>query len=192
MVWSLPRPKPPLPIGPRGFPGPEGTEGPPGPQGNPGHNGNPGQRGSEWTSGEGNPSPPADAGDMYLDTLTYNVWQYGPPWAQIGNIKGPQGVPGITGIQRARVLTDGSGAAVWTFPTPFVSPPRITCSVENSGTLPYLWNISALSNTQVTVQLWQAQLLPAVLLLLANLVNYNVFGGTTLTDIPVHIWAVEQ
>lgn len=55
--------------------GPQGIQGIQGVAGNPGSNGVDGVRGSVWTTGSGAPSASANAGDMYLDTSTGNVWR---------------------------------------------------------------------------------------------------------------------
>lgn len=74
----------------RGATGPAGPEGP---------KGAPGVDGSKWFTGILGPilSPPpgAKTGDMYLQTTTGYVYQYGDTtWTAVGNIRGPEGAPG--------------------------------------------------------------------------------------------------
>lgn len=47
-----------------------------GPQGNTGATGSQGVRGSLWTTGSGAPGAAANAGDLYLDEDTGDVWQF--------------------------------------------------------------------------------------------------------------------
>lgn len=55
-----------------------------------------------WTAGEGAPKTHANPGDMYLDVLTGDVWQYVRGWELIANIKGEQGEQGEAGPQGER------------------------------------------------------------------------------------------
>lgn len=75
--------------------GPQGAQGPVGPIG---------IRGSFWYVGEGVPSTIRNENDMYLDSVTANVWQIKTvagllKWTLIGNIKGAQGLQGAQGPQ---------------------------------------------------------------------------------------------
>jgi Collagen triple helix repeat (20 copies) len=76
------------PVGPTGNTGPQGQAGPQGPQGPTGPTGPAGAtgatgpqgtRGSVWLTGSGLPSdaaPGIQVGDMYLDTVTGNIYQW--------------------------------------------------------------------------------------------------------------------
>jgi hypothetical protein len=64
--------------GPAGAAGPQGPTGAQGPPGATGATGAQGTRGSVWLTGAGPPAPPTGsilAGDMYLDTVTGNIYQ---------------------------------------------------------------------------------------------------------------------
>lgn len=127
-------------------------------------------------------------------------------WQKIGNIRGPigqtgdvgpvgpQGLPGIIGIQRQRLLANGLGIVNWTFPNPFPQGtlPRVLCIVESADPQPYVCNITALSNTEVTVQIWHSRTLPLVLLVLSTLAGFNIFDGVVLENTPVHIIALPE
>lgn len=77
---------------PSTVPGPEGPDGP---------QGEPGIRGSLWFTGSGAPvvGSQYNAGDMYLDTSSGNVYQLNSTgnWSNVGSIKGPQGIQGKDG-----------------------------------------------------------------------------------------------
>ena len=66
--------------------------------------GDPGENGSTWYTGSGEPAQnatllaDAKAGDLYLDTVTNNVYKYADAvWTKIGNLKGDKGDPGKDG-----------------------------------------------------------------------------------------------
>ena len=75
--------------------GPQGPQGPQGPKGDTGSS-------TEWRTGLGKPVYSAKIRDLYLDTLTGNVYRYDAvstpnEWLLMGNIRGPQGPTGNTG-----------------------------------------------------------------------------------------------
>lgn len=59
-----------------GIKGEKGSQGPAGNDGTPGKDGVDGARGSIWTSGSGAPAGSANTGDMYLDTITGDVYRW--------------------------------------------------------------------------------------------------------------------
>lgn len=79
-----------------------------GPQGPQGIQGNTGQRGSLWYEGAGAPGAIAGvlANDNYLNTTNGDVYNYasGSWGSPVGNIRGPQGIPGAI----AEAPTDGA------------------------------------------------------------------------------------
>jgi hypothetical protein len=106
------------PVGPTGAKGSTGATGPTGAKGNTGATGPTGATGasSEWYTGTGlsgslsasivtgSGVTQATAGDMYLNTSTYDIFSCvggGAPsqarWTKVGNIKGAQGIQGIQG-----------------------------------------------------------------------------------------------
>ena len=75
-----------------------GPQGPTGEAGADGADGLPGLDGNTWTAGAGVPTATANSGDMYLDTLTNNVYQYnGTAWTLIASIQGADGAQGPQG-----------------------------------------------------------------------------------------------
>lgn len=92
--------------GPQGNLGPTGYTGPTGPQGSQGITGCTGPTGASghgeaWFNGVGIPSNElGNDGDQYLDIVTGDIFkkQFG-LWVQTGNIKGPTGATGATGVQ---------------------------------------------------------------------------------------------
>lgn len=115
--------------GPQGVPGPQGIEGPRGLQGDEGNPGPPGPQGPRGPQGEiGIQGPPGiqgpagvginlkgevpnhaallllpgphDPGDAYITRDTGHLWVWnGSTWVDVGDIVGPQGVPGPQGPQ---------------------------------------------------------------------------------------------
>ena len=74
--------------------------------GTPGAPGTPGKDGNVWTVGAGMPSGTANVGDMYLNTLTNDVYQYGSSgWAPVSNIQGAAGT-GLPGTNGSKWYTD--------------------------------------------------------------------------------------
>lgn len=101
------------------IPGPEGPAGPAGPTGPAGTNG------TVWTVGEGAPIAPGANGDLYLDTLTGNIYEYNAllaTWSITGNIPIGGGVdaPWLFDVTEygaladCKVIADGSIAATST------------------------------------------------------------------------------
>jgi hypothetical protein len=109
------------PQGPMGPQGPPGPQGPSGPTGNVGPVGPPGQRGAVWFTGSGAPGAISGSinGDLYLDSASGDIWQLtGGAWVKDGNIKGPQGSPGLGGgasvyVQDTAPTTTVQGALWW-------------------------------------------------------------------------------
>ncbi len=59
-----------------------------------------GAKPSVWLVGETDPTAAGKVSDMYLNTVTYDIFTYnGEVWVKLGNIKGEQGVPGPEGPQ---------------------------------------------------------------------------------------------
>lgn len=163
-----------------------------GAQGDPG---SAGTAGSRWYEGQGNPQAPANPSDLYLDTITGNVWQWQADWQQVGNIRGvagdegPIGPPGVVGMQSTTLQTEPDGTVIWTFNTPFQQIPRITCDIVNQGNLPMLWNITAITPEFVALRIWALQLLPANLLLLSLLNSFNVSAGANVGGVTLSLAA---
>ncbi len=90
-----------------------------------GTNGSNGTRGSTWTSGTGAPTASALAGDMYVNTTTYDLYQSsgGTSWTLIGNIKGATGAPGTNGTNGTNGAT-GTRGSLWTVGT--AAPPAFS------------------------------------------------------------------
>lgn len=71
---------------------------------------------NKWLTGSGAPTQTANAGDMYLDTESGNVYQFVTEWVFVTNIKGaqglqgPQGNAGPAGPQGATGATGATGA----------------------------------------------------------------------------------
>lgn len=104
---------------------------------------------------------------------------------------GPQGNPGVTGLQSTVLTTDASGLATFTFSPAYSSPPDIQAIPVNTGSEPLVCDIAAaVTTTAVTVKVWQAQKLPATISTLASLQNFDIFGGTGISGISVHVTAV--
>lgn len=83
--------------------GPLGIVGPEGPQGQPGQPGKTGES-TKWRTGAGSPNvlDSDKLNDLYLNTLSGNVWQLeayagGYRWVERGSIRGPQGPQGPQG-----------------------------------------------------------------------------------------------
>lgn len=93
------------------------------------------------------------------------------------------------GLQSFIATTDASGNATWAFSPAFAAAPVMGFMVENTGSQPYSCEITAISATSVTIKVRQAQTLPAVLTLLTQLIGFNIFGGTTISGIRVHLRA---
>ena len=109
--------------------GPIAIEGPEGPQGEKGDTGARGES-TKWRTGSGDPGPTISSdklNDLYLDTLTGNVWQVKEQqdktlyWTFIANIKGlrgpqgpkgDQGTQGIQGIQGEKGDTGDVGGFI--------------------------------------------------------------------------------
>ncbi len=76
-----------------------------------GEQGDPGKNGNTWTVGEGVPEGTANAGDLYYDKTTCNVYQYKDgAWALIGNIKGADGEDGADGADGEDGINGTNGA----------------------------------------------------------------------------------
>lgn len=97
--------------------------------------------------------------------------------------------PFARGQQSKRVTTGAGGVVTWTFATPFPAGVTPVCNymVENTGAQPMSVEITAISNAAVTIKLKQARSLPATLTLLTALVNFDIFGGTGVSGITVHL-----
>ena len=81
-----------------------------GPKGPAGASGAAGQRGSLWTTGVGAPSlnSSQQSGDLYLDTVTGNVYELtAGSWSIEGDVEGPKGPAGASGAA-------GQGGSLWT------------------------------------------------------------------------------
>lgn len=99
------------------------------------------------------------------------------------------GPPPSEDIQWARVLTDANGDAVFTFPVAYDEPPVVTVSVESDLTLPYVANVTAITDTYAEVHVWQARPLPEDTTPSSLLENYDVFAGADVEGVAVHVVA---
>jgi hypothetical protein len=83
----------------QGANGKDGTNGKDGEDGTNGVDGKNGADGNRFFFGAYDPENiPANEGDIFLDTRTYDLYAYGSGWAVIGNIKGATGANGKDGI----------------------------------------------------------------------------------------------
>lgn len=107
-------------------------------------------------------------------------------------------------VQRTVVTTQLDGTYLWTFARPIVCPagklPPITYMVEDLGS-PVVVQIVARSftsdaaagtdtHTAVTVKAQRSRVLPAVLLSLAALLSFDVFGAPA-SGVKVNLWAAD-
>jgi hypothetical protein len=93
-----------------------------------------------------------------------------------------------TSLQKAQVTTNGSGVASVTWGTAFPSAPCLSVLVLDATGARYTATILTNSTTACTIQIAKARLLPAVLTLLSNLLNYDVFQPAG-SGVTVHIIA---
>lgn len=159
-----------------------------------GSSGSPGANGATILSSAGTPSSGlGNNGDFCLD-VTNKIF-YGPKtsgaWGSGFSMIGPTGPSGVTGLQKTRVTTNSSGVATWTFSPAYVAAPTVAFCVEQATSLPTLMNITSISNTSVTVQIWRTQTLPPTLTLLTQLIGFNPFGAAgSLSGVTVDLIAV--
>jgi hypothetical protein len=105
-------------------------------------------------------------------------------------------------IQRTAMVTDVNGVAVWTLARPIVvasgKVPPVTYMVEDTGT-PVVVQITSRTfttaggldtHTAVTVKAQRSRLLPATLVSLAALINFDVFG-TAAGSVRVNLFAAD-
>ena len=105
-------------------------------------------------------------------------------------------------VQRTTVVTQSDGTQTWTFSRPIVctkgSVPPIAYMVEDAGS-PVIVQITSRTfttdnaantdtHTAVTIKAQRSQLLPSILLSLAGLVSFNVFGANA-SGIKVNMYA---
>lgn len=86
------------------------------------------------------------------------------------------------------ITTDGSGNG--SLAISCTTTPIISTGVENSGTYPYDVSVTSATNSLISIHVNQGQPLPATLTLLTLLQNYNVFAGSSLSGIRVHVMSV--
>lgn len=172
-----------------GVPRWQGPPGPPGPQGIPGEIGPQGEQGNPGDAGpvgpQGEPGIQGPQGEQGIPGIQGNLGPQGEPGQQ-----GPIGPPGVLGLQSATLQTELDGTLTWTFNTPFAQAPRIGCAILNAGNLPMLWNVTALTETFVSIRVWQLQTLPLNLLLLTSLNGFNVSAGTQIGGVTVYLTAI--
>jgi hypothetical protein len=101
-----------------------GATGPQGSSGSAGLTGSVGAPGNTWTASSlfgSQPNTNQNAGDLYLDTSTDNVWQCngGTSWNIQCNIMGSSGSTGSSGATGADGATGATGAQGWTGSTGF-------------------------------------------------------------------------
>ncbi|MGU3358893.1 hypothetical protein ACLBWX_01025 [Methylobacterium sp. M6A4_1b] len=106
-------------------------------------------------------------------------------------------------VQRTVVAMAADGTYTWVFARPITVPkgkrPAIAYMVDDTGT-PVAVQVIARGvaasqdgltdiHTSVTVKAQRAQVLPAALLSLTSLINFNVFGGSVAAGLQVNLWA---
>lgn len=96
--------------------GSDGINGADGQDGENGKDGKDGQNGAGWLIGAGIPLLEAgNAGDLYLDAETYDVYiKIAQTWQLAGNIKGQDGINGTDG-QKGEDGRDGADGTAWIF-----------------------------------------------------------------------------
>lgn len=105
-------------------------------------------------------------------------------------------------VQRTAMVTASDGTAVWTFARPIVCDtgkvPPVTYMVEDTGSPVVVQIISRAfttaggkdTHTSVTVKAQRSRLLPATLVSLAALINFDVFG-TAAGSVRVNLFAAD-
>lgn len=131
-----------------------------------------------WQGPQGNPGIQGEKGEKGDKGDTGNQ----------GN-PGQRGQPGTSGILRIQGVTGPGGTFEWTFPSPFQGLPTISYAAESVGGLPTTVNIIALTSQAVTVQAWPGRTLPNSIQTFNDLEGYNVFDGTPLAGIQIHLIA---
>jgi len=101
-----------------------------------GTNGTNGTDGNKFYFGAYDPQNlPANEGDIFLQTSTYNIYEYASGWTLIGNIKGAtgaNGTDGINGLNGTNGTNDTDPQTGANFIIDFIPP---TASVGNNGDL---------------------------------------------------------
>lgn len=105
-------------------------------------------------------------------------------------------------VQRTVITTANDGTATWTFARPIVTPagqvPVIAYMVQDTGS-PIVVQITARAwtsdgtndtHTSITIKAQRARTLPATILALTALVNFDIFG-TAAGTVPVNLWAAD-
>ena len=83
--------------------------------------------------------------------------------------------------------TNGNWAITWS--TPLATPPVTLPIPVNTGTEPIVCNVATSTGTGATGRCWLARTLPATILTLTALVNYDPFG-TAAPGIMVQVLAI--
>ncbi|MCJ2034247.1 hypothetical protein [Methylobacterium sp. J-068] len=107
-------------------------------------------------------------------------------------------------VQRTVMTTAADGTVTWTFARPIVCAagklPPISNMVEDTGS-PVVVQVTGRAftsdatagtdtHTAVTIRAQRSQFLPAMLVSLAALLNFNVFGGSA-SGVKVNLWAAD-
>ena len=105
-------------------------------------------------------------------------------------------------VQRTVITTANDGTATWTFARPIVTPagqvPVIAYMVQDTGS-PIVVQITGRAwtsdgtfdtHTAVTIKAARARTLPATILALTALINFDIFG-TAAGTVPVNVWAAD-
>lgn len=92
-------------------------------------------------------------------------------------------------VQKQIATTDAQGEITFTFPIAYSSTPAVTALPVSASGQPYVLSIKTVSTTAVTIRVQQAQTLPQNLVTLLAGGIFNVFGGTSISGVTVHIFA---
>lgn len=75
-------------------------------------------------------------------------------------------------------VTDSAGGWAITWTMPLAATPTVYPIPVNAGQQPVVCNVTTRTTTGATGRCWLSRTLPAVLTLLTNLLNYDIFGAT--------------
>lgn len=166
-------------LGSIGATGPQGSQGVAGPTGSTGPQGIQGVIGATGDTGPQGPTGSAGAtgatGAQGIQGVTGATGSTG--------ATGAQGTSGITS-QRTRAQTNTSGVYTWTFPTPFGAgvTPIIEVSVEDNSSSAWNHQITAISNTSVTIQLGKTTAV--------TILGISVLGVSSNPQAYIHLTAI--
>lgn len=97
--------------------------------------------------------------------------------------------PGNNLVQAIQVTTDVSGNATWFYATGYNSTPTIATAVVQTGTEPLIVTLLSVAPLSVTIQVYQGRKLPATITAFSDLQSYDVFAGSGISGIVVHLTA---